>query len=71
MKPKLFLTRKLPEKVMLELRDKFELKYNQKDRVLTKDEIITGVKWADILLCLLTDSIDAEIIAAARTSMLL
>lgn len=66
MKPKLFLTRKLPEKVMLELRDKFELKYNQKDRVLTKDEIITGVKWADILLCLLTDSIDAEIIAAGE-----
>ncbi|MDY6914809.1 MAG: D-glycerate dehydrogenase [Candidatus Cloacimonadota bacterium] len=63
MKPKLFLTRKLPEKVMQELQNKFELRYNQEDRVLSKEEIIVGIKWCDILLCLLTDPIDAEVIA--------
>jgi lactate dehydrogenase-like 2-hydroxyacid dehydrogenase len=64
MKPKLFLTRKLPQKAMQKLQDKFELRYNEENRVLTKAEIIAGAKWCDILLCLLTDPIDAEVINA-------
>ena len=40
MKPKLFLTRELPEKAMDKLKTYFDLNYNQEDRVLEKEEII-------------------------------
>lgn len=61
---KLYLTRELPEKVMKKLAENFELQVNPKDRLLSKSEIIKGVRWCDILLCLLTDKIDQEIIDA-------
>ena len=64
MKPKIFVTRKLPKPAMDRLADVFELKVNPEDKVLKKSEIIEGVKWCDVLLCLLTDIIDAEIIDA-------
>ncbi|MCF7793884.1 MAG: D-glycerate dehydrogenase [Candidatus Cloacimonetes bacterium] len=62
MKPKIFVTRLLPKPAMELLETTFEVKVNPHDRVLTKDEILEGTKWCDILLCLLTDTIDAEII---------
>ncbi len=62
MKPKIFVTRKLPKPAMDRLAEVFELMVNPEDRVLTKSEIIAGVKRCDVLLCLLTDTIDAEII---------
>lgn len=64
MKTKLFLTRRLPEPVMKKLSENFDLPYNEEDRVLSKDEIIENVKWCEILLCLLTDAIDKDVIAA-------
>ncbi len=42
----------------------FDVECNQQDRVLTKKEIIKGVKGKDGLLCLLTDHIDADILGA-------
>lgn len=59
-----FVTRELPRSVMERLESQFELQVNPHDRVLTKAEILEGVQWCDILLCLLTDPIDAEIIKA-------
>ena len=64
MKPKVFLTRELPPKVMKRLRQETELEMNTEDRVLTKEEIIHGVKGKDALLCLLTDTIDGDIMNA-------
>lgn len=64
MKPKVFLTRELPPKSMERLFEHTDLEYNKEDRVLTKEEIIAGVKGKDALLCLLTDSIDGEIMDA-------
>ncbi len=64
-KPKIFLTRELPPESMRILSEASELTYNQEDRVLSKQEIIRGVRDADGLLCLLTDSIDEEILEAA------
>jgi len=46
------------------LEEVFEMKVNPEDRVLTKEELIEGVKWCDVLLCLLTDTIDGEIMDA-------
>jgi glyoxylate reductase len=64
MKPKVFLTRELPPKCMERLHVHTDLTYNQKDRVLSKAEIIEGVRGQDGLLCLLTDQIDGEIMDA-------
>jgi glyoxylate reductase len=38
---------------------------NPHDRVMTREELVTGVADVEGLLCLLTDTIDAEIMAAA------
>ena len=62
--PKVFLTRELPSKAMELLKSNTNLEMNMEDRVLSKKEIITGVKGKDALLCLLTDTIDAEIMDA-------
>ncbi|MEX0685166.1 MAG: D-glycerate dehydrogenase [Balneolales bacterium] len=64
MKPKVFLTRELPDKVMEKLKIHTDLEMNTEDRVLTKQEIIDGIKGKDALLCLLTDQIDSEIMDA-------
>ncbi|TWU60427.1 putative 2-hydroxyacid dehydrogenase [Rubripirellula tenax] len=64
MKPKIFLTRELPPESMAILREHSELTYNHEDRYLTKSEIIAGIDGVDGLLCLLTDTIDDEILAA-------
>jgi glyoxylate reductase len=63
-KPKLFLTRKLPAEAMERLKVLIELEMNQEDRVLTKAELIEGIKGKDALLCLLTDQIDKDILTA-------
>lgn len=62
MKLKIFVTRRLPEAGMQLLEEHFELRCNPDDRVLTHKEIMEGTKWCDILLCLLTDLIDAKIL---------
>lgn len=63
-KPKVFLTRKLPVEAMERLKVLTELEMNQEDRVLTKAELIEGIKGKDALLCLLTDQIDKDILTA-------
>jgi len=64
MKLKIFVTRKLPDLVMNRLNDHFLVNVNPEDRVLSKEEIIMGTAENDILLCLLSDTIDADIIQA-------
>ncbi len=64
MKPKVFLTRSLPEQVMKRLQAETELEMNTEERALTKEEIIAGIQGKDALLCLLTDHIDARVMDA-------
>ncbi|MBC8384964.1 MAG: D-glycerate dehydrogenase [Candidatus Cloacimonetes bacterium] len=64
MKPKIFVTRRLPEPAMVKIAEVFQISVNPEDRILSKQEIIAGTKKCDILLCLLTDMIDSEIIDA-------
>ncbi len=61
---KVFITRKIPEPGLDLLRKEFDIEVNPSDRVLTKEEIIKGIKGKDGLLCLLTDPIDKEVISA-------
>jgi lactate dehydrogenase-like 2-hydroxyacid dehydrogenase len=59
---KIFVTRKIPELGLDLLRKHHEITVNPHDRVLSKKEIIQGLKGKDGLLCLLTDVIDKEVI---------
>ena len=61
---KVFVTRRIPEKGLKMLEERYDVEVNPHDRVLTKEEIIEGVRDADALLCLLTDTIDREVIDA-------
>jgi glyoxylate reductase len=62
---KVFVTRSLPGPALEVLKQKCEVEVNPEDRVLTRNELIEGVKGKDGLLCLLTDKIDAEVMDAA------
>ena len=59
---KIFVTRKISEKGLELLKKRHEIEVNPYDRILTKGEIIKGLKGKDGLLCLLTDKIDKDII---------
>ena len=59
---KIFVTRKIPQPGLDLLQRELELEINPENRVLTKEEIIKGMQGKDGLLCLLTDSIDKDVI---------
>ncbi len=59
---KVFVTREIPEPGLKILRREFEIEVNPYDRVLSKAEIIKGLQGKDGLLCLLTDTIDKNVI---------
>ncbi len=64
LKHRVFVTRKLPEEGMALLKETCHVEVNPYDRILTKEEIIEGLKDKDGLLCLLTDKIDPEVICS-------
>ncbi len=64
MKPKVFVTRRIPQAGLDILEKRCEVKVNPHHRVLTKKELIEGVKGTDGLFCLLTDTIDKEVMDA-------
>lgn len=61
-KPRVFLSRELPPAVMAALRERCDLTANPESRVLDKGELIAATTGMDGLLCLLTDTIDAEVL---------
>jgi len=64
MKPKVYVTRRLPQPALDRLEEVFEMEVNPEDRVLTRAELLANVKKCDVLLCLLTDTIDGEVMDA-------
>jgi glyoxylate reductase len=64
--PSVFVTRALPPPGLEMLKEHYEVEVNPYDRVLYKEEIVAGVKDKDALLCLLTDTIDRDIIEAGE-----
>jgi len=60
--PRVFLTRALPPEAVRVLREGCDLAMNPDNRVLSKAELIAGARGCDGLLCLLTDTIDAEVL---------
>jgi len=67
----IYVTRRIPEKGLQMLKDAgHELTISEKDGVLTKDELLTALKAKpyDAVLCLLTDTINAETFEAVPTA---
>ena len=60
MKPKIFVTRRLPPAAMDLLDRNFQMECNPHDRVLARDELLNSIQGKDGLLPLLTDPIDGE-----------
>lgn len=65
-KPKLLLTRMIPENAVDRLKQVFEVHANTAPTDLNKAELLHQIPEMDALLCLLGDTIDQELIDAAK-----
>lgn len=66
MKKKVYITRKLPQVIYKKLADKFEVKmWDKTDQPVPREILIEEVKEMDGLFCLLTETIDQEVIENA------
>ena len=68
-KPKVILTRKLPETIETRMRELFDTTLNDSDKALGRDELEMAVKTADVLVPTVTDKIDADLIAKAGSQL--
>ena len=68
-KPKVYVTRKLPDAVETRMRELFDAELNIDDRPRTKSELIQAIRVADVLVPTVTDRIDAEVIDEAGPQM--
>ncbi len=64
-RPSVYVTRMLPETALELLREYCDVEVNPEDRVLERDELLVKVRGRDAVLCLLTDTIDDQVFAAA------
>ncbi len=62
--PKVFVTRQLPGKALSVLKQHCKVNIYPYDKVIPRKKLLQGVKWCDALLCVLTDTIDKEVINA-------
>jgi len=68
-KPKVILTRKLPETIETRMRELFDATLNDSDKALSSDELEIAVKTADVLVPTVTDKVDADLIAKAGSQL--
>ena len=64
-KPKVFVTRKVPEEGIKLLRENCIVTQWDSEDTIPRDKLLEGVKNVDGLFCLLTDKINAEVLDAA------
>jgi glyoxylate reductase len=64
-KPRVVITRKLPDAIETRMMELFDVKLNLDDTPMSKAELIEALKTADVLVPTLTDRIDAGILAQA------
>jgi glyoxylate reductase len=64
-KPRLFLTRRIPDPGLALLREVFAITGGEEDRPLEREALLRGVAGADGLLCLLTETVDGAVMDAA------
>lgn len=64
MRPRIYVTRALPQAGLDLLAGEYDVEVNPHDRAATREELLAGIEGKDALLSLLTDTIDAEIMDA-------
>ena len=64
-KPKVYVTRRIPEAGLELLRRECEVEVSPHDRPLTRPEFLAAIRGRDGVICLLTDKVDAEAFEAA------
>jgi len=65
MKPKIILSRKLPDSSETRMRELFDAELNDADMPFNRDQLIDAMRRADVLVPTVTDKIDAELIEQA------
>ncbi|MBE7733357.1 2-hydroxyacid dehydrogenase [Devosia faecipullorum] len=68
-KPKILVTRRLPEAIEARMATLFETDVNEADLALTHEDILMGLEGKDVLVSTITDRIDAELIARLPKSV--
>ncbi len=64
-KPKVVVTRKLPDAVETRMRELFDAELNLEDKPMTSDELADAASRADVLVPTVTDRIDARVLSRA------
>ncbi len=68
-KPKVVVTRKLPDPVETRMRELFDTELNPTDRAMTPDELVEALQRADVLVPTVTDRIDSRILSRAGPNL--
>ena len=64
-RPLVVVTRRLPEVVETRMRELFEVRLNEDDHRMSRDELVAAVQEAEVLVPTLTERIDAALLARA------
>src|ERR1043165_7697514 len=64
-KPLVIVTRKLPDKVELRMRELFDTRFNTDDKPMTQAQLAEAVKTAHVLVPTVTDRIDSSVLSKA------
>ena len=59
------VTRRLPEVVETRMKELFDVTLRDPDTAMTRDELVTALAEADVLVPTITDSVDAGLLAQA------
>ncbi|MDV3252533.1 D-glycerate dehydrogenase [Devosia sp. BK] len=68
-KPKILLTRRLPQVIEARMATLFETDVNETDQTLTSDDILIGLEGKDVLVSTITDRVDADLISRLPQSV--
>ena len=66
MKPKIIVTRDIPDEVETKLKDFFQVSFNREDKVFDKGILRKAMENADGIVCTVTDSITEELLSLTR-----
>lgn len=68
-RPRVYITRKLPDAVETRMRELFDAELNIDDRPRSREELAAAMATADVLVPTIADKIDAELLAQAGPQM--
>ena len=69
LKPKIVVTRKLPEAVEHRMAELFDAEFNRRDELLTREALIERAKGASVLVPTICDRIDGEVMDALAPNL--